>query len=226
MTTGRAGPAGTGTIRPQAFGRKHVRDVRDPLIEPLWEGERLIVEVVDGRTVATDVDGRPVDLDAAIAADLATVARASRVVLDAYLTAQAGRSTEGAVLIDVAAPTATEMTTRMLVGGARTRRRELAESLEEADPDAVRVLVAVDLLVLDEETLLDVPLLERKRLLESVLGEGEAVRIGAYVRPPVDAWLGTWRALGFRQLAYKAANSRYRPGEANDAWATIAIPQR
>ena len=42
--------------------------------------------------------------------------------------------------------------------------------------------------------------------------ESDLVRRGAYVRPPIDTWVGSWRALGFNGLTYKAANSRYRPG--------------
>ena len=88
------------------------------------------------------------------------------------------------------------------------------------------MLVCVDLLAIDDQPLLDVPLLERKRLLESAIDENLLVRLGAYVRPPVDPWVGSWRAQGFRAMAYKASNSRYRPGEPNDAWATANIPRR
>jgi ATP-dependent DNA ligase len=89
----------------------------------------------------------------------------------------------------------------------------------------VVVFVAVDLLRIDGETLLDVPLLERKRLLDGILVEGPLVRRGIHVKPPIDLWLSTWRSLGFRSLAYKQANSRYRPGEANEDWATASIPR-
>jgi hypothetical protein len=59
-----------------------------------------------------------------------------------------------------------------------------------------------------------------------VLEQGQLVRVGAYVRPPIDTWLATWRALGFGALAFKASNSRYRPGRANDDWSTAQIPAR
>jgi hypothetical protein len=213
-------------LRPQAIGRRGVRDVRDPLIEPFWEGDRLIVEIADGRVGATGVEGEPVDLDEAMAEALTTLVRAGQAVLDVHLSPRAARTTEGAIVGDVAVPSATELAGQMFVGGAASRRVELRRGLEpdEAGPDVV--LVAIDLIELDRESLLDVPLLERKRLLESVLDEGPLVRVGAFVRPPVDAWLGTWRALGFRQVVYKAANGRYLPGERNDGWAIAQIPQR
>lgn len=88
------------------------------------------------------------------------------------------------------------------------------------------VFVAVDLVSLDGEPLLDVPLLERKRLLDAVVVEDDLVRRGIHVREPIDPWVRTWRSLGFRSLAFKAANSRYTPGRANDAWATTPMPAR
>ena len=93
-------------------------------------------------------------------------------------------------------------------------------------PDDIVAFVAVDLLWLDGESLLDVPLLERKRLLEAVARRVEP-------RPPrrrssgrrSSTWVSSWRALGFAGLTYKAANSRYRPGGVKDDWATSAMPR-
>ncbi|HEU4672411.1 MAG TPA: hypothetical protein VFS32_05875 [Candidatus Limnocylindrales bacterium] len=203
-----------------------MRDVRDPVIEPFWEGDRLIVEVADGRVAATGVDGEAIDLDATIADALLARVRAGQAVLDVHLTPRAAGTTEGAVVGEVSVPSGTELAGQMFVGGAASRRVELRRALEPVELGSDVVVVAVDLLELDHESLLDIPLLERKRLLESVLDEGPLVRVGAYVRPPVDAWLGTWRALGFRQVVYKAANGRYLPGERNDGWAIAQIPQR
>ena len=75
-------------------------------------------------------------------------------------------------------------------------------------------------------SLLDIPLLERRRLLEIVLDESDNVRVGAYVRPPIDTWVASWRAQGFEGLTFKAANSRYRPGEANPEWVVSGMPRR
>jgi hypothetical protein len=47
-----------------------------------------------------------------------------------------------------------------------------------------------------------------------------------HVRQPIDVWIGTWRNLGFRAMAFKDANSRYRPGQPNDDWAKQDIPRR
>jgi ATP-dependent DNA ligase len=100
-----------------------------------------------------------------------------------------------------------------------------AEASAAAGPVAI-ALVAVDLLALGDEPLLDIPLLERKRLLESVLREGPRIRRTPFVREPAGSFIITWRSLGFGGLAYKEANSRYRPGAANDDWSLIPMPRR
>jgi hypothetical protein len=101
--------------------------------------------------------------------------------------------------------------------GART-----LAALERGERHA---FVATDLLWLDGQPLFDVPLLERKRLLEAVLEESYLVRVSAFVRPSAVITLVTWGTIGFRDLVWKAANSRYRPGEANEDWAVGRAPQ-
>jgi hypothetical protein len=218
--------------RPQAFGKRNVKQIDDPVIEPLWSGLRVLAAVSQRETQLRDAEGaaqqRP-----AIASALSAALQADSAVLDGYLTIDAAQSGVGIyAATGPAAPTPNEMARQMVLGGGgRNRRAELVESLEaraeaQAVPDEGVAFVAVDLLLLDGEPLLDVPLLERKRLLDGLLVESDLVRIGIHVRPPVNAWLGTWRSIGFRQLAYKHANGRYRPGEVNEGWATADIPQR
>jgi hypothetical protein len=147
------------------------------------------------------------------------------VVLDGYLTRQATPPTGTIYLTGSEMPTAGQVTTQLLVGRGLRAKAMLREDEKERD-DAGNPLafVAIDLLSLDGQPLLDIPLLERKRLLDSALGEDHLVRRGVYIRPPVDAWLASWRSLGFRELAYKAANGRYLPGATNDTWALVRIP--
>ena len=95
------------------------------------------------------------------------------------------------------------------------------EALERGERHA---FVATDLLWVDGEGLLDVPLLERRRLLEGVLDESYLVRLSAFVRPSAVLTLVTWGALGFRDLSYRAANSRYLPGQENPDWAVTRAP--
>lgn len=216
------------TWRPQAFGRRNAKDISDPVIEPMWRGDRVIVTAEGDRIGVFDTDGAEYagqDLGS-IVAQLRTSVLADDVALDGYLTHQATPPVGTVYLVGTELPTAGQMTSQMLVGrGLRTKaltRADLAEP--EIDKTNPLAFVAVDLLELDGQPLLDIPLLERKRLLESVLGEANLVRRGAFIRPPVDTWLASWRSVGFTELAYKAANGRYQPGAVNDTWAIARIP--
>jgi hypothetical protein len=218
--------------RPQRFGVGKTRAIPDPIIEPMWIGDRVLVHVERGASILVDDDGDPVDPSypglAAIVDELGGALRAETLVLDGYLTHQATMASQSSRPDRVEGMSAGEMTAQMLLGRQAGRKRLAREAAAEAailSADTPLAFVAVDLLETDGTELLTVPLLERKRLLESVLDEGDLVRRTAYVRPPVDIWLGTWRSLGFTQLAYKAANGRYAPGVANDGWAIARIPQ-
>ena len=109
--------------------------------------------------------------------------------------------------------------------GATSPRVEQTERAAPAVEDDV-ALVVVDLLWLDDEPLLDVPLLERKRILESALGESRLVRRGTFVRPPVDPWLGSWRAFGFSRMSLQGRQLALSAGPANPHWTVADVPAR
>jgi ATP-dependent DNA ligase len=111
-------------------------------------------------------------------------------------------------------------------GLERAGRARIPAPDEDDSEEAPIAFVAVDLVALDGETLVEIPLLERKRLLESVLVEGSLVRRTPYVRHPAGTFIVTWRSFGFGGLAYKAANSRYLPGATNDDWCMTPMPRR
>jgi hypothetical protein len=221
------------TWRPQLFGDKRAATIPDPIVEPLWTGPRILV-LVDGSTVRlTDAEGQQIDGYPEIIDALREAAAGTTALLEAFLTPepiQARTAIAGRESLTMPKPG--EAMTQMIVGSRGDRKDRLALQKEEArrrtldGADERLAVVAVDLLWLDDESLFDVPLLERKRILESVLPESDLVRVGIHVKPPIDAWLGSWRSFGFRRLAYKAANSRYIPGQKNSDWATAAIPPR
>ena len=219
--------------RPQQFGDKRAATIADPIVEPLWTGPRILA-LVDGSTVRlTDAEGDPIDHQDEIVDALREAAAGATMLVEACLTPEPIQArAEIAARESVTLPKPGDAVTQMIMGSRGDRKDRLARRVEEAQrrsPDGAHerlALVAVDLLWLDDESTCDVPLLERKRILESVLPESDLVRVGIHVKPPIDTWLGSWRSFGFRRIAYKAANSRYLPGQKNQDWATAAIPQR
>jgi len=225
MTTDTAND--TRAWRPQDFGKRRARDIRDPIVEPLWDGDRVLVHVDPAAVAIIDSIGEPIVVVPEIEAAVAEAAQAEHLVIDGYLTPQAARSSEGVMIGEVDIPTARDMTTQMLLGRGGEKRRDLADQQPEpVRPGDPIVLVCIDLLAIDGEQLLDIPLLERKRLLDSSIDESQLVRLGAYVRPPIDAWIGSWRSQGFRAMAFKDPNGRYTPGRVADSWAIAQIPRR
>jgi len=229
------------TWRPQAFGRRKPRDLRDPLVEPAWDGIRVLAHVEPAGVRLVDAGGADLAPDhPEIAAELAAGGLASALVVDGYLTDQALRSGLGVVLDVDESPGMGEHVTQFFLGkqaadhvGGRGRvpGRPTARTVSQVEAAAAEgpvpiAFVAVDLLALDDEPLLELPLLERKRLLESALPESGRVRRTAFVREPAGSFVITWRSLGFGGLAYKEANSRYHPGAPNDGWSLIAMPRR
>ncbi len=224
--------------RPQLFGDKRAATIADPIIEPLWTGPR-VVAFVDGRSVRfTAVDGVVVEENGVdnlpeVIAALADAVGGGTAAFDAFLTPEPIQApTEIAARESVTVQKPGQAMTQMVFGSRGDRKERLLARKVEArqrtvDGAADRLaLVAVDLIWLDDESLCDVPLLERKRILESVLPESDLIRVGVHVKPPIDTWLGSWRAFGFHRLAYKAANSRYVPGHKNQEWAQAEIPPR
>jgi hypothetical protein len=221
------------TWRPQLFGDKRAGSIPDPIIEPLWTGPRVLA-YVDGQTVRlTDGQGQPIEDQAEIVESLRESTAGATLLLDGFLTPEPIQATEAIAARDlITIPKPGQAMAQMLVGMRGSRKDRLVRQQEEVRQRTIEghddrlALVAVDLLWLDDESLCDVPLLERKRILEAVVPESDVVRVGIHVRPPIDAWLGSWRSFGFQRLAYKSANSRYVPGQKNHEWATAAIPVR
>jgi len=219
------------TWRPQPFGRRPGRDVREPIVEPLWSGDRvlLVMDSPDAEPEFYDADGEALEGPALvpIAAELRKSMRTWSFVVDGYLTRQATMPEQG-IDSGIATPSAAQMVGQMMFGRRLAEAVSAKTSAQEAatDPSLPVCFVAIDLLAIDDDTLLDVPLLERKRILDGAFEERTLVRRTPFVRPPVNRWMVAWRGLGFREVAFKAANSRYTPGRPNDGWAAVPIPRR
>ena len=194
--------------------------IADPIIEPLWSGRHVLAHFDAALSGAAgraslrliDVDGdEATDEEPEVVEELAVSVLATDAVLDGYLTDQATLTGEGASLALRARVSALQP----LVRGSGDL--EVGVRPEDVDPGIV-AFVAVDLLRVDGESLLDVPLLERKRLLEGVVAAGELVRVSPYTRPPLRQWLASWKSAGFEGAVMKAANSRYQPMSLTDEW--------
>jgi hypothetical protein len=220
-------------LRPQEFGRARPRHIDGAIVEPAWPGIRVIAAVSGGAATLWD-EGEPIDDLAEIADALAraTGASADAAIFEGYLTKQVLSKAVGVGPFGDDYPSMKDQVTTLLIGERRSRAAE-AEKRRKAELEEQRFredeqvnLVIVDLLWLDGEWLFDVPLLERKRVLESVVVPGELVRCGPFVRPPIDSWIASWRAQGFRAMTFKAANSRYKPGQTAQDWTQVDLPHR
>lgn len=168
-----------------------------------------------GRLELLDAEGRDVGDVAPLVTDtLRGSIMALEAVIDGILTTQATAGGAGTALIPRAEvsrlglvmPRQAEMTFEPANGEARSGQT---------------AFVALDLLRVDDLPLLDLPLLERKRQLESLFVQGDLVRVSPHARPPIAPWLNTWKSAGFRGVMMKAANSRYRPGDFTLEWTII-----
>jgi ATP-dependent DNA ligase len=207
--------------RPQQFGRGR-GSMRDAVIEPSWTGLRVLARVETGSTKLVDEDGIDcTDEFAEVAEALSAAALADELILDGYLTIEATQATVGVSQPLPGAPSVPEAMRQLLVGTRRPRRAERERPLDLERPIA---FVSVDLLVVDGTRLLDVPLLERKRLLDGALRVGELVRITPYCRAPIGQYVSTWWSLGFREMVCKGSNSHYLPGARNAEWSIMSLP--
>jgi ATP-dependent DNA ligase len=218
-------------LRPQRYGFGSTDEVVNPIVEPQWAGIRVLAAIDGGLAAVRDEDGAPFTERPLVERALERAVRAQAAILDGFLTKQ---PTENVAYEPPKAdvPTLGQFAAKPFFGIRRDHQKEAAqerEHLVEAATfreDEMVAFVATDLLWLDGDSLLDVPLLERKRLLESVIEPTELVRLGQYVRPPLQTWIATWRRFGFIGVSYRAANSRYHPGEERPDWTLVPMPRR
>jgi bifunctional non-homologous end joining protein LigD len=210
--------------RPQEPRRSRRRpEIVDPILEPFWQGIRVLAHFNaepqggEGPSLELiDQDGDEMsEVAPEAAAALARSIMALEAVVDGILTPQATADPTGTSLVASAHVPSTSFilphkpeVTHAPPRGHRARGDQLA-------------FVALDLLSVDGQPLLDLPLLERKRLLESLFVQGQLVRVSVYTRPPLKPWLSSWQSAGFRGLMMKAANSRYRPGGETSEWVLV-----
>jgi bifunctional non-homologous end joining protein LigD len=167
----------------------------DYILEPAWRGTRALV-IVGPRPAARGYAGAAVETPRELLDAIVAMTSAEEAVID-------GVFVDGFVEESDLEPGGT-------VDEAMVRRVAPRE-----------VFVALDLLEVDGLSLLDVPLLERKRQLAAVLRASPNVRLTPFVSRGFRAWRDTLEGQGFKQFVVKKVNSRYRPGETNDDWLQV-----
>jgi bifunctional non-homologous end joining protein LigD len=182
-------------LRPQRA--KYAREQAEPdgyILEPEWKGTRVLVRVGHDGPHFVGYDG-PVDgpreLYDAIVADT----RSTTAILDGVLVE--GWQDEAELEMDSQ-------------GNAMTR-----------SPGQRLIFAAFDLLEVDGESLLDVPLLERRRHLEGVLSPSLNVRLTPYMSRGLRSWRDTLSQQGFGRVVLKNWNSPYAAGRENKDWLVV-----
>jgi ATP-dependent DNA ligase len=207
-----------------------VPEVIDPILEPIWSGTRVLAHYHDsdsedewGQVLVFDEFGDDATADGPEAVDhLRRSIKASEAVVDGVITTEATAGGENTAV--QLFPTVNPLR-KFFLGG--TPDSDVKYEPRGPRRPGMAAFVAVDLLSVDGQPLFDVALLERKRLLESVIEESELVRVSPWVRPPVRTWFNTWRSAGLRGVIMKGSNSRYRPGEQTNEWAYVErMPKR
>ena len=165
----------------------------DHILEPEWSGTRALVRVGLGEPRAIGYSG-PVDVPRELYEAIASDVQCTTAIIDGVLT-------------DALDEPQLEMD-----GDGNAFVRE---------PKPRTVFAAFDLLEVDGESLLRVPLLERKRHLESVLKPSPNVRLTAYRSRDLHAWRETLLEQGFRRAVLKQWNSPYSPGTTADTWLVV-----
>jgi ATP-dependent DNA ligase len=190
-------------------------EIKDPIIEPAWQGLRVLAHYKSGGVVLIDIDGNDVTRQFSEIVDaLAKSIYAQDAVIDGVLTDQATAAGEGVGIVT----TAEISPVGMLLG----RPAEVGvAAVQGRTPGTDVAFVALDLLALDGEQLFDLPLLERKRQLDGLIVSSEFARVSPFARPPVAQWLNSWKSAGFRGVVLKAANSRYRAADVAKSWAIV-----
>ena len=178
--------------RPKAV--REQAELPNHILEPAWSGTRVLVRIGHGGAPFIGYDG-PVDGPRELFDAIRAETRCSSAILDGVLVDN--WEDEHELEVDVA-------------GNAYVRGLP-----------ARKIFSAFDLLEIDGESLLRIPLLERKRHLEGLITPSVNVRITAYVTRGLRSWRDTLSGLGFKRIVLKDWNSTYSPGQTSPAWLVV-----
>jgi bifunctional non-homologous end joining protein LigD len=173
--------------------REHA-ELPNHILEPAWQGSRVLVRIGHDGPRFVGYDG-PVDGPRELFDAIQAETHCRTAILDGVLVAnwEDDRDLE----VDPQ-------------GNAFTRESPRRQ-----------IFSAFDLLEVDGDPLVGVPLLERKRHLEGLVTPSPNVRLTAYVTRGLRAWRETLTGLGFRRVVLKDWNSPYSPGQTVGSWLVV-----
>lgn len=175
--------------RPRAVHEQ--AELPNHILEPAWQGTRVLVRIGHPGPQFVGYEGAvqgPRELYDAICAE----ARCATAVLDGVLVEN--WEDEAELQVDD-------------VGNAYVR-----------GIPGRKIFSAFDLLEVDGDSLIGVPLLERKRHLEGIIAPSVNVRLTAYMTRGLRAWRETLAGLGFKRVVLKDWNSTYSAGTTASSW--------
>jgi len=186
------------------------------LFEVKWDGYRVLAVVRDGRLKLWT--RRRVDASAYLP-DLvgdASWIDAEAAIVDGEVVAldPEGRPSFGLL----------QERTGLAALEAATRRRRSRSKRSPTERLTIPVAyVAFDLLHWNGRSLLDVPLLDRKRLLRSVLRPHPIVRYVPHVVADGEAFMHAAAEQGLEGIVAKRSASRYQPGRRSEDWLKVKL---
>ena len=224
-------PAGEAEIDLSAAKKAPLPEFIQPMnatsVDRPFDDEDWLFELkLDGYRIEAVVNGPRVKLwtrnklDAAryfpdLASALPTWIRADNAIVDGEIVA----------LDENGVPRFSLLQDRAGMGRFGPRGVETGSRKPKRDPNFVPPVVyfAFDLLYHDGRSLLNVPLLERKKLLRSVLRESDKVRYASHVDTDGIEMLKAVKKQGLEGLVAKLRVSTYEPGRRSKSWLKIKI---
>lgn len=168
-------------------------DDPDWVFETKWDGYRVIARIDAGKVVLLSRRGTAITRDyPGIAAALTKLRRVDQAVIDGELVALDSRGRSRFQLLQ----------------NARNTRTRL-------------VYYAFDLLFLNGRNLRRSPLIERKRLLKTLLPPGRAIRFSGHVKRSGKAAFRNARRRGYEGVMAKRAQGLYFAGKRTREWLKI-----
>lgn len=181
-------------------------DDPDWLVEPKWDGVRLLGFVRDGSARFVTRNENLANAAFPELAVLPRLLRASEAVVDGE-----------AIVLD---PETQRPSFPRILSRVNPRHARSAADAERREPGQLAYLL-FDLVYLDGRDLRAVPLVDRKRLLTSILAPHQAIRMSEHGVGEGVAYFEAMRDADLEGIVLKRAASTYQPGRRSPDWLKV-----